>query len=569
MNSIPAAQLVNVNPSVLSAGGNPLALNAVLLTTNLSVPIGSVLPFPDVEDVQNFFGISSTEAQRAAVYFRGFTGANTVPGTVYFAQFNSAAVSAYLRSASLAGLTLANLQAFSGTLVVPINGATVTSAAIDLSSATSFSNAAALIQAGLQTVGGIFSGTGSQAVGVVTIATTVSGHLSIGETLSGAGVEPNSIILSFGTYTVLSGVGTVNVSTSGTVALGAVDVTSAATVAYDSQLAAFVISSPTTGATSTVGYSAGTLAPDIFLTQATGAVLSQGAAAATPAGTMAQITNTTQNFATFMTVDEVALNVKEAFAAWVQTTNQRFEYVCQDSDPTALTANASGTFGAISFANEDDGVTAVYDTSGGDIAAFICGAIGSIDYSQTQGQITLAYKAQAGLAPQITDASVANNLIGNGYNFYGAYATANQQFTFLQPGQTAGKWKWINPYVNQIYLNSQLQLALMVLLASVKALPYNNIGYGMIRAACLGPINEGLNNGTIQAGVQLSAAQAQEVNTAAGVKIDQPLQNNGWYLQIKPASPQVRADRGSPPITFWYTDGGSIQKINLASIDVQ
>lgn len=569
MNSIPAAQLVNVNPSVLSAGGNPLALNAVLLTTNLSVPIGSVLPFPDVEDVQNFFGISSTEAQRAAVYFRGFTGANTVPGTVYFAQFNSAAVSAYLRSASLAGLTLANLQAFSGTLVVPINGATVTSAAIDLSSATSFSNAAALIQAGLQTVGGIFSGTGSQAVGVVTIATTVSGHLSIGETLSGAGVEPNSIILSFGTYTVLSGVGTVNVSTSGTVALGAVDVTSAATVAYDSQLAAFVISSPTTGATSTVGYSAGTLAPDIFLTQATGAVLSQGAAAATPAGTMAQITNTTQNFATFMTVDEVALNVKEAFAAWVQTTNQRFEYVCQDSDPTALTANASGTFGAISFANEDDGVTAVYDTSGGDIAAFICGAIGSIDYSQTQGQITLAYKAQAGLAPQITDASVANNLIGNGYNFYGAYATANDQFLIFQTGSISGEFDWLDSFYNQIWLNNAFQLALMNLLTQAKSIPYNPAGYSLIEAACSDPINQGLNFGVFRPGVTLSAAQIAAVNAAAGTQIDTVLAARGWYLQVSDASPTVRQSRGSPPCTFWYMDGESVQKINLTSVELQ
>lgn len=571
MKSIPASQLVNVNPSVLSAGGNPLSLNAVFLdnTGDNAVPVGSILAFTTVADCQTFFGINSVQAQRAGVYFGGFSGANTVPGTLYFAQYNAAAAAAYLRSGSLAGVTLAQLQAFSGTLIVVVDGATVTTPNIDLSAATSFTNAATLIQAGLQAVGAIFAGTGSQAAGVVTIATTVSGHLSIGETLSGAGVEPGSIILSFGTYTVLSGVGTVNVSTTGTVALGAVDVTSGATASYDSQRAAFQINSPTTGVNSAVGYASGTLAADIFLTQATGAVLSLGAAAATPAGVMAFVTNNLQNFATFMTVNEVALGVKEAFEAWVQTTNQRYEYVCQDSDVTALTANASGSFGAITLAAAADGVSVVYDTSGGDLAAFICGAIGSIDFSQTQGRITLAYKGQAGLTAQITDASVANNLIGNGYNFYGAYATANQAFTFLQPGQTAGKWKFIDPYVNQIYLNSQLQLALMELLANVKALPYNNIGYGMIRAACLDPINEALNNGTIQAGVQLSAAQAQEVNTAAGAKIDQTLQNVGWYLQIKPASPEVRAVRGSPPITFWYTDGGSIQKINLASIDVQ
>lgn len=59
------------------------------------------------------------------------------------------------------------------------------------------------------------------------------------------------------------------------------------------------------------------------------------------------------------------------------------------------------------------------------------------------------------------------------------------------------------------------------------------------------------------------------MNLAAGTKIDDVLSQAGWYLQVLPASPQVRAARGSPPITLWYTDGGSIQQINIASIDVQ
>jgi hypothetical protein len=67
-----------------------------------------------------------------------------------------------------------------------------------------------------------FVGTGSQAAGVVTIATTVSGFLEVGMTLSGAGVDPSTVITSFGTYTVVSGVGTLNVSTSATHSTAAV-----------------------------------------------------------------------------------------------------------------------------------------------------------------------------------------------------------------------------------------------------------------------------------------------------------------------------------------------------------
>jgi hypothetical protein len=66
-----------------------------------------------------------------------------------------------------------------------------------------------------------------------------------------------------------------------------------------------------------------------------------------------------------------------------------------------------------------------------------------------------------------------HNLLANGYNFYGAYASANNLFQFLQNGQISGTWLWIDPYVNQIKLNSDLQVAFMLtLLAQAKALPY-------------------------------------------------------------------------------------------------
>lgn len=65
-----------------------------------------------------------------------------------------------------------------------------------------------------------FVGTASQAAGVVTISAQTSGYIVVGMTLTGAGVEPNSIVESLGTYNGTTG--TVNVSTSGTVSSGAV-----------------------------------------------------------------------------------------------------------------------------------------------------------------------------------------------------------------------------------------------------------------------------------------------------------------------------------------------------------
>lgn len=564
--SIPASQLVSVLPGVLGAGGNPLSLNSVFLTEDPSIPTGTVQGFSTLTDVQNWFGATSPEAVLAGIYFGGFINASTLPGQLFFTQFNAVDVAAYLRSGSFSGVALSVIQALSGVIDVTINGEAVTSANINLASATSFSNAAALITTGLQAAGGVFSGTGSITANLLTITAVASGVLHVGDVIAGAGVTPGTTITSLGTGT--GGTGTYHTSTTPDVTSEAITVASAAVCTYDAQRAAFVITSPTTGVLSTISFATGSLSAGLKLTQVLGAVLSQGAAAATPAGTMNRVTTQTQNWATFMTVFEPLLSVKLAFAAWVNTTSppERYAYVAWDSDLSPTTGPAPGSFGALTATY--NGVIPVFDSLGV-IAAFICGTAASIDFTETNGRISFAYKGQAGLVPNVTDATIANNLIGNGYNFYGAYATANQQFQFLQPGQISGGWKWIDPYINQIYLNSQFQLAFMEYLAAAKSVPYNQIGENELRQVALDPINEGLNNGSIQPGVQLSSQQAVEVNTAAGVKISDTLSNIGWYLQILPAAPLTRAARGSPPMTFWYTDGGSIQKISLNSIDIE
>jgi hypothetical protein len=570
--SIPAARLANAIPGVLSAGGNPLALNAVYVTNDPSIPYGTAQAFASTVDVSDWFGPNAPETILANVYFAGFINCTVLPGTLYFAQFNTAAISAYLRGGSVADLTLTQLQALSGTLALSVDGLLVTSAAINLSGATSFTNAATLLQAGLQTTGNVFNGTASQAVGVVDILSTISGSLAVGDVLNGTGVSGPATIVSFGTYTVVAGTGTVNVSTSATVTTGTATVTALPTVTYDTLRDAFVISSATTGPSSSIGFPAtGALSTGLDLTAAEGAVLSQGANANTPAGVMNQVVASTQNWATFMTVTEQSLSNKEAFAAWVQTTNQRYLYVAQDSDATPTTnPNATGSFGNIVNAAQDTGVMPVYDISGsGVIAALQTAIAASINFNQQNGRTTAAFRGQAGLVAQVTNETAYNNLIANGYNCYASFATANQQFTQNQPGQISGPFRWFDTYINQIFLNSQFQLAMMNLLANVPAVPYVTRGFNLIRNALFDPIKQGLNFGSIVKGVQLSSSQSAQLNNATGdTSATATIQNTGWYLQILDPGAIVRGGRGSPTINFYYTDGGSVQTLSMSSIDV-
>lgn len=343
-------------------------------------------------------------------------------------------------------------------------------------------------------------------------------------------------------------------------------------VTFDSIASAYLFTTTTTGTGATISYAgSSTLAGNLNLTQVTGAVTSQGAVAATPAAFMNSVIQITQDWATFTTLfnPDISGNTnKLAFAQWNSTQNNRWAYIAWDDDAAPkVQVPASSSLGFLVDAN-DYGGTCVLWAPDATKAVFICGSAAAIDFTEHNGRITFAFKKQAGLAADITDQTTADNLEANGYNYYGVWATANDQFIFLYPGSVSGDFKWLDNYVDEIWLNQNLQLQLMVLLTTAKSIPYNQAGYSMIEAACMDPINAALNFGAIRAGVTLSALQASEVNNDAGVRIDNVLNQRGWYLQVLDADPTVRQARGSPPVTLWYMDGESVQRINLASIDL-
>ena len=489
LKSIPVSELVSVNPSVLGTGGSPLSMNSVFLTTNTNVPLGDVSSFADAQAVSDFFGATSVEATAANIYFAGFSGSTIKPSVLYFAQYNPTAASAYTRGASLASMTLTQLKTLSGTININVDGVAKTGT-INLSSATSWSNAATIISTAL-------------------------------------GVPVN----------------------------------------FDTQLQAFEIYSATTGVNSTVEYAGGTLSPSLMLTKAKGAVISLGAAADDPVTAMDNVVKSTLDWVTFTTLYEPTLADKTAFASWTNSKGDRYAYVAWDTDVAATQAGNTTSFGMVCKNAQYDGTIAIY--GGVEKAAFVCGMIASINFTETNGRVNFAYRTQSGLTPDVTDATIATNLLANGYNFYGAYAVGKNRYTIFYNGETAGRWKWANTYIYQIRLNSQLQLALIELLVNTKSIPYNALGIALQRAACQDPINEALNFGAIREGVTLSEQQKAIINMEAGFDAATQIETNGYYLLIQQASAQVRGLRASMPMKLWYADGGDVNSINLASIAVQ
>ena len=669
MTTIPANLFVAVTPSVLGVGGEAIDVVALLISQSNRVPIGQVYSFSDGAAVASFFGAASAEAKFAlggaglgGGYFAGFTGSSKLPGNLLVAQYNAAAVAAYLWGGNAgAALTLAQLQALSGSLTVVMDGYSHVISSIALSSYNSFSAAAAGIQAAFTdpteasftaSIGG--SGTtctttgttltmGALASGRFSVGDTITGTdgtnslpagckivaqltgtagggagatftisaaatpgnlgsctvtatsnvldvtvdtdhaIAVGQTVTGGGVAAGTLITSQISGTA-GGVGLYQISGSpqGVASEAMTGVATAPTVTYDSQSGAFVITSGITGAPSTAAFATGTLAAPLLLTSATGARLSQGAAATTPGAFMNAIVQITTDWVTYITdfdPDGGSGNTqKQAFAAWKDAYPNQYAYICWDTDitPTA-SVPATGSLGYILANNGDSGTCLIYEPSDLNLGAFVCGIAASIDFDATNGRTAFAFRSQAGIVPSVTSGQVAVNLggnpqvqgsFGNGYNYYGAVGAANAGFNWFQRGTVTGPFKWLDSYINQIWWNKNAQLALLNLMSNSKSIPFNTAGANQIEAALADQIQAGLNF-TMYAPGDISSSQAAEVNSAAGVNITNTIETQGYYLQVLQQSSTVRANRGPWAITFWYLDRGSVQSISLSSVALQ
>ena len=483
--SIPASNIAAVYPDGLGAGGNPPGLNTNVASDTALYPVYEY--FNDTTVGKNF-GITSDEYKFAVGYFNGYTGASTRPNSLFFTKYNLADTSARLIGGTLP-ITIEQLKLITGDLSVTIDGV-VKTGAIDLSTSTSFSNAADLIATALT-----------------------------------------------------------------------------ATVTYSAPIGAFIIASATVGAASTVSFASGTASASLFLTEATAATVDNNVLADTPTSLTGRMLAYDQNFAVITRIgaafDE---DFDKAMATWNSQQNNRFAYLTYGLDPLAIVPNSDASFGAWAVANTA-GVIPIYGAL--DKAAIACGYAASLNFSEFNGRTTFAFRNQPGLIAEVTNEQDAEALVSNGYSFYGAWATANDRFQMLGNGAVTGDFKWFDNYLFQIFLNSQFQLAYMNMFQNYKSIPYNVDGTEIVRAVCLDPIEQGINFGGIRTGIELSNQQRDVINRDVGYDAASQIVTRGWALSVQLPPAQIRAQRGSFIIKFFYTDGSSLQRIEMTSTNVQ
>lgn len=617
--SIPASQIVQVNPRLLKPGGTDLEFNGLLLSKSAYIPSSQfALPFPDPDSVGEYFGLESDEYKASVVYFNGYNNSFKKPRALYVAPRVDEARAAFIRGGAfgqIPSVTLAALkQITAGSLALQLGSGEYAATGLDFSAATSLSDVATIIQTALSpsttpaTAGTLASGsitiadltaitdgafvitvdgtaqaissldfssvtsfaelaTALQtAISGVTVAATADGVLITSATTGASSAV--SFAESPASGTDVSALLALTEATGAVATPGSDPVTPAdsVTVTYSSLFDAFTLTSSLTGESSGVGYARGTVADALNLTEELGAVLSPGLDAMTETENMEAILDLTENFVCFTTIWNATKDEVLEFGAWASGKGVAYLFVFHDDSPLNLQANNTATIAAAVKAANLGATAGVY--GGLEYAAMILGTAASIDWDRRQGVITFAFKSQDGVAANVIKGVDATNLKAQGLNFMGDYATRNDNFVFMYPGNMFGSWDWIDTYLNACWLNNALQVAIMAGFQQTPRVPYNDFGYSLIRSWCLDPLKRGLYSGIIDPGVTLSESQKAELFREAGRDISEELYTEGYVLQIKDPAPAVRQKRESPEASCWYCYGGSVHRLDLASTAV-
>ena len=341
------------------------------------------------------------------------------------------------------------------------------------------------------------------------------------------------------------------------------------TGSYDSTTNTFTFTSSTDGASSTVSYaSAGDSGTDLSamlcMTQAEGAVLSQGVDAMTEAATLDAIRAVTANWAQFTTLWEVTeQDEAEAYAAWADIDDD-YVYVFWSSDRNMESTLTQDSTIAKALQDKYNCVFMIYSLDFS-TAAFALAYPATIKWDATQGMKVIFGKSASGLSPMVTDEQVATALDDLGVSYVGQFATRNDEFIIANRGELTGSmYGFYDTLIGSIWLRSKLQTSIMNGFATVNRAPYNDVGYTMLKSWCQDPITQAKNAGVIDEGLSLSESQKSQILQETGdSEAVGELQSKGYFLQILDPGASVRAQRGSPVAALYYAYGGSIQKVEL------
>lgn len=192
--------------------------------------------------------------------------------------------------------------------------------------------------------------------------------------------------------------------------------------------------------------------------------------------------------------------------------------------------------------------------------ASLLGRAATVDFEAQNSTITLMYKQEPGVVPELLLGSQANSLDGKNYSYY---ATFNNGIPIIVNG-TMANGLYFDDVQGADWMVGQVQTDLFnTLFLTPTKIPQTDAGTHVLTTTVEGSLSIGLSNGQIGPGVW-------EFNGFGNLTKGQYLEK-GYYVFAPPIatqSPSDRAARKAPTIQAAVIFAGAVQKVSIL-INVQ
>lgn len=328
----------------------------------------------------------------------------------------------------------------------------------------------------------------------------------------------------------------------------------------------FVFTSGTTGAASAVAFlTAPTGGTDIHSllkgTAATGATTVNGIIAESPLACVEIMDNQPFSFYMLMFASVTLINSQiEAVAAYIEGDATPHIYALTVQDPNAVVASNTTDIGYILQQLEYERTCYQYSSTSPYAVASMLGRAATVDYEAQNSTITLMYKSEPGVTPELLLSSQASSLDGKNYSYY---ATFNNGIPIIVNG-TMADGLFFDDVQGADWMVAQVQTDLFnVLYQTLTKIPQTDAGVHVLTTTVEASLSVGLSNGQIGPGVWA-------FNGFGNLKPGQYLEK-GFYVYAPSVATQSSANRNqrkSPTIQAAVIFAGAIQKVAVI-INVQ
>lgn len=513
ISAIDTRLIVDVTFELIPVAGSSVDYPSMVFTRNTTVPLREnglgVIVFYDMDDVARYFGGDSEEYQFARVFFTVDNSSTARPDRITFLAWPDAARAPWIRGTTSPAL-MTDIRAIgSGEFSLNINGTAHSITAIDLSSASTYSEVATLLQTAIRVT------------------------------------DPD--VPAFGQLTVT----------------------------YNPYMRVFELVAGGTGADGQVITAIdGNLATALGVASTQNPITSYGSDAQTPGNIMAIVDAAATHYSAFTSLWEATADEVAFFAQYQAGSRLRHIYYPWNADTSGYIRDPDSTDGVdyllasmqsdslLGLGNIQDAVFDGYGyTTGSIISAFPMGLFSAINTTIPDifAIPTPHGKSQAGMPYMVNDTKTAQTLFNKKVSFYGNYALDQARFRFYAEGATMGPWAYADHVVAANLLGRHLANGGMQLITTSRKIPPNRTGDEMIYAQGFQTGTWGQNLGICVPGITLDAIQqAKAISQSGNQDIVNQLYAKGFFIDVPPITPAMRAARRKSDNRFWWVYGGSV-----------